>query len=177
MRPPLAKECFDLIHSAGVLHHTPDTHGTFKTLRKLLRPGGTFYVWLYKYEARVTPVVNAFRRVTTRMSASAFARLSRVMSVPFIVFCASVNKLGVRSYPRMSRRESALALMDIFGAPYAHYHDFEEVEGWYRAEGFEEIWGCNDGRRGFGVCGRLSAKASEEASTNQSERQLTLAKG
>jgi hypothetical protein len=53
-----------------------------------------------------------------------------------------------------SRREAALALMDIFGAPYAHYHSFDEVARWYGSEGFDEIWGCNDGRRGFGVCGR-----------------------
>jgi hypothetical protein len=44
--------------------------------------------------------------------------------------------------------------MDIFGAPYAYYHSYDEVRGWYQDAGFGEIWYCNEGRRGFGVCGR-----------------------
>ncbi|MBD0371750.1 MAG: methyltransferase domain-containing protein [Pyrinomonadaceae bacterium] len=81
--PPLAPASVDIIHSAGVLHHTPDTLKTFRTLCPLLRADGTFYVWLYKYE----------------------------------------------QYSSMSNREAALALMDIFGAPYAHYHSYDEVAG------------------------------------------------
>ena len=160
--PPLAPESVDIIHSTGVLHHTPDTHQTFQALRPLLRPGGTFYVWLYKYERLVTPVVNSMRTVTTRIPPAAFTRISKLMALPFMGFCAAVNALGVRSYPRLNRREAALALMDIFGAPYAHYHSYEEVAAWYEAEGFDEVWGCNDGRRGFGVCGRLAAARAEE---------------
>jgi SAM-dependent methyltransferase len=156
-RPPLAPECVDIIHSAGVLHHTPDTLATFGRLCPLLRPGGVFYTWVYKYERGVTPVVNAIRAVTTRLPASVFAPVSRLMALPFIAFCRTVNALGVRAYPRMSRREAALALMDIFGAPHAHYHSYEEVTRWYAERGFAETWPCNDDRRGFGVCGRLPA--------------------
>jgi len=85
------------------------------------------------------------------------------MAAPFQGFCMAANALGLRSYPRLSRREAALALMDIFGAPYAHYHSFSEVDGWYRAAGFVETWGCNDGRRGFGICGRLAQEAGAPA--------------
>ena len=72
-RPPLAPGTVDVIHSAGVLHHTPDTLRTFRALRPLLRPGGTFYIWLYKYEPYVTPLVNSIRVVTTRVPPDAFA--------------------------------------------------------------------------------------------------------
>lgn len=161
-RPPLAPASLDLIHSAGVLHHTPDTRKTFRALRPLLQPGGTFYVWLYKYEPKVTPIVNAIRAATTKIPAAAFARVSQLMAAPFQGFCATVNALGIRAYPRMSRREAVLALMDIFGAPYAHYHSFEEVTDWYKAEGFGEVWSCNNNRRGFGICGRLAAAQAEE---------------
>lgn len=159
-RPPLAPASVDLIHSAGVLHHTPDTRRTFRALRPLLRPGGTFYMWLYKYEPVVTPVVNTLRTMTTKIPSSAFARVAQFMSVPFQGFCAAANFLGVRTYPPTARREAALALMDIFGAPYAHYHSLEEVKEWYDAEGFEEMWLASDGRRGFGVCGRLKARSA-----------------
>lgn len=156
--PPLARASVDLIHSAGVLHHTPDTLATFRVLRPLLKPGGTFYTWLYKYEPVVTPVVNFIRAVTTRIPSQSFARISRAMALPFVAFCKTVDALGIRAYRPLSRREAAVALMDIFGAPYAHYHSYSEVDAWYRAEGFTEVWGANESRRGFGVCGRLPAE-------------------
>lgn len=166
-QPPIKPATLDIIHSAGVLHHTPDTLQTFRALRPLLKERGTFYVWLYKYEKLVTPVVDTLRAVTTRVPPRQFARIADLMAVPFIGFCKAVNGLGVRKYPLMSRREAALALMDIFGAPYAYYHSFEEVAAWYKAAGFTEVWPCNDDRRGFGVCGRLPAANAGEASKRQ----------
>ena len=157
-RPPLAPGTVDLIHSAGVLHHTLDTEATFRRLCPLLGPGGTFYVWLYKYEPIVTPLVNTIRGITTRLPRPAIAKLARVLADPFRGFCRTVNRLGIRRYPRLSRREAALALLDIFGAPHAHYHSFSDVARWYESEHFEEVWPCNETRRGFGVCGRQAVR-------------------
>ncbi len=173
-RPPLAPASLDIIHSAGVLHHTPDTLQTFRALRPLLRPGGTFYVWLYKYEKWVTPLVNSIRAVSTRIPPAAFARVAQLFAIPFIGFCKTVNALGIRTYPTQSRREAALALMDIFGAPYAYYHSFEEVAEWYKAAGFGEIWSSNDGRRGFGVCGRLSAPMGARVPEDSEQRMVQV---
>lgn len=158
-RPPLATGSVDIIHSAGVLHHTENTERTFRGLCPLLKPGGTLYVWFYKYEPVVTPVVNALRWVTTRIPPPAFAKLAKGLALPFIGFCRATALLGVRAYPAMTSREAVLALMDIFGAPYAHHHSYLEVDAWYRSEGFGERWPCNDDRRGFGVCGRKAADA------------------
>lgn len=169
-RPPLKPATLDIIHSAGVLHHTPDTLQTFRALLPLLRPRGTFYVWLYKYEKLVTPVVDTLRVVTTRVPPRQFARVADLMAVPFIGFCKAVNGLGVRKYPVMSRREAALALMDIFGAPYAYYHSYEEVAEWYKAAGFTEMWPCNDDRRGFGICGRLPETSDGAGNTKPAAR-------
>lgn len=156
-QPPLAAGSVDLIHSAGVLHHTPDTERTFRGLAPLIRADGTFYLWVYKHERFVTPLVNALRTVTTRLSPRQFALLARVTAEPFRLFCMAVDRLGVRSYPRLSRREAALAVTDIFGAPYAHYHTFAELDGWLRSEGFDETRLVNETRRGFGVRGRRTA--------------------
>jgi SAM-dependent methyltransferase/uncharacterized protein YbaR (Trm112 family) len=164
-RPPLAFRSVDVIHSAGVLHHTPNTLSTFRALKPLLKPGGTFYVMLYKHEPVVTRLVNTIRAVTTRIPSYAFAHIARIMALPFIVFCRTVDALGIRAYPSLNRHEAALALMDIFGAPYAHCHSYDEVEGWYRAEGFGDVWGVNESRRGFGACGRLAAEAPRPAQT------------
>ena len=164
--PPLAPDLFDIIHSAGVLHHTPNTENTFRVLRPLLKKGGTFYVWFYKYEKIVTPIVNSIRAITTRIPAPIFAAIADLTAVPFIGFCWTVNKLGIRRYSMPNKKEAAVAVHDIFGAPYAHYHSFEEVSDWYKSVGITEIWACNDDRRGFGVCGKIpiERKADNSAS-------------
>jgi hypothetical protein len=43
---------------------------------------------------------------------------------------------------------------------YTYYQLFDEVSGWYNAARFTEVWPCNDGRRGFGVCGRFGAPSN-----------------
>ena len=157
-RPPLEPGSVDIIHSQGVLHHMPDTHAAFRLLVPLLKPGGTLFVWLYKYEPLVTPILESIRAVTTRLPVGASDVATKFMAVPFMVFTRLVNATGLRSYPAITKREAALALMDIFGAPYAHYHSPAEVMGWFAAEGFGEVWQTHDSRRGFGVCGRLTEK-------------------
>ena len=55
----------------------------------------------------------------------------------------------------MSSCEATLALMAILGASCARYHTYDEVDGWYCAEGLVQVWGVNESRRCFGVCGHL----------------------
>ena len=160
--PPLTEDTFDIIHSAGVLHHTPNTEKTFRALRPLLKDGGVFYIWLYKYEKFVTPILNTMRAATTRIPAPIFAKIAGAMSFPFIGFCWMINKMGIRQYEKLDRREAMIAVHDIFGAPYAHYHSPEEVKGWFDSVGITESWKSNDNRRGFGICGRIVAKKGNE---------------
>jgi SAM-dependent methyltransferase/uncharacterized protein YbaR (Trm112 family) len=161
--PPLAPDSFDIIHSAGVLHHTPNTEKTFRALRPLLKEGGTFYLWLYKYEKVVTPIVNSIRTITTRLPGPTFAQIANATAVPFIGFCWAIDKLGIRRYQTPSFREAKIAVHDIFGAPYAHYHSFEEVSTWFKSVGIDEVWPVNEDRRGFGICGRAVQGTDENS--------------
>lgn len=156
-RPPLPPRSVDVVYSFGVLHHTPDTRACFDALVPLLRPGGTCYVWVYRYEPFWTPLIRLLRAVTTRIPVGLFDRLTRLLAPPFMLFTIIANASGVRSYPRISRREAAVALMDIFAAPYAHHHAPEEVREWFTAAGFTDVRHCNEARRGFGTVGRLAA--------------------
>jgi len=153
-RPPLAPASVDIVHSSGVLQATPDTERTFRGLCPLVKPGGTYWIWVLKRERVVTPVVNTLRAATTRLPTPVFTRLARLLAPLFIAFCWALNRLGIRKYQPLTHREAVIALLDIFGAPYAHYHSYPEVVEWYRSEGFDEVWPCNDDRRGFGACGR-----------------------
>jgi len=44
---PFPDNCFDLVYSWGVLHHTPDTMRAFEEVHRVLRPGGEICIMLY----------------------------------------------------------------------------------------------------------------------------------
>lgn len=46
-RLPLPDASVDLVYSWGVLHHTPDTAGAIREVRRVLRPGGIARVMVY----------------------------------------------------------------------------------------------------------------------------------
>jgi SAM-dependent methyltransferase len=153
MDAPFKPESFDVIFSAGVLHHTPNTKQSFMALAPLVKPGGRFYVWLYRHEKVVTPIVNSIRLVTTKLPPPVFFGIAVAMSPAFQVFTSVANKVGLRQYRPFTWRSAALALLDIFGANYAHAHDFDEVKAWYEEAGFETPILRSMERRGFSVCG------------------------
>jgi SAM-dependent methyltransferase len=154
MDAPFAPASFDVVFSAGVLHHTPDTRQAFLALAPLVKPGGRYYVWLYRREPCVTAIVDTIRFFTTRLPHARFGQIAWTMAPAFRLFTQAANALGVRSYRPMSRESAALALHDIFGAPHAHAHTYEEVCAWYEEAGFDRPRLVGLERRGFGVCGR-----------------------
>lgn len=44
---PFETDCFDLVLSMGVLHHTPNTQRAVQEIYRVLRPGGLFLIMLY----------------------------------------------------------------------------------------------------------------------------------
>ena len=72
---------FDMIQSAGVLHHLADPWAGWRVLLSLLRPGGVMFVALYSETARRDVV-----------AARAFIARTRL-------------RIGHRGYPRRARRD------------------------------------------------------------------------
>ena len=73
LSPPLKLDSFDAAISIGVLHHTPCTRRTFDQVARLVKPGGRFYVWLYRKPDGIvrryirTPLFDIARNITTSM--------------------------------------------------------------------------------------------------------------
>src|SRR6266550_4757800 len=71
-RPGLTPGSFDVVYSAGVLHHTPDPRASFARLARLARPGGMIVLGVY----------NTFARLPTRLR-RVIARLTGFRVIPF----------------------------------------------------------------------------------------------
>jgi len=53
------EKSFDLVICQGVLHHTSDPYGGFKSIQNLVRPGGFIIIGLYNWYGRL---ITDFRR-------------------------------------------------------------------------------------------------------------------
>lgn len=59
-RLPFADASFDLVHSSGVIHHTPDPRAVLAELRRVLRPGGRAQVMVYNHDSLWTHLYVAY---------------------------------------------------------------------------------------------------------------------
>jgi SAM-dependent methyltransferase len=118
-RPGLRAGAFDVVYSAGVLHHTPDPRASFARIVQLARPGGMIILGLY----------NAFARIPLRLRRLA-ARMSRYRVIPFDPVLRDR-----RNEPE--RREAWLR--DQYQHPEEHRHTLAEVQRWFGENGVEYL--------------------------------------
>jgi SAM-dependent methyltransferase len=118
-RPGLQAAAFDIVYSAGVLHHTPDPRAAFARLVRLAKPCGTIVLGVY----------NRFARVPLRLR-RVVARLTRYHLIPFDPV------LRDREH-EPARREAWLR--DQYQHPEEHRHSLAEVQGWFEENGVEYL--------------------------------------
>ena len=118
-RPPFKAESFDVVISNGVLHHTSDPYGGFKSIARLLKKGGVILVGLYNTYGRLP---TDFRRIMIRAFGDKAAVLdSRLRK-------ASLNEGRRRAW-----------LFDQYKHPHESKHTYGEVLEWFNKCGIEYI--------------------------------------
>ncbi|TMC26193.1 MAG: class I SAM-dependent methyltransferase [Chloroflexi bacterium] len=180
LAPPFAraagKGAFDFIYSIGVLHHLPDPEAGFRSLVRCLRPGGTFFGWVYGYEnnALVHRVIDPVRRrVTSRLPPPLLRTIAYPMAVVMHALVkgvyrplqgrAALQRLPAHAYlsslTDFNFRQNYNIVFDHLVAPTAFYLKREEFEGWFQRAGLEAVelsWRNQNSWRGRG---RLPAAA------------------
>jgi SAM-dependent methyltransferase len=156
MEPPFKVEAFDYVHSAGVLHHTPDTFRAFAALSECVRSGGKYYIEVYSAE-RKNPIVywtcNALRIFTTRMPLALLKRLCLVMAFSLWLFYQIRKVVGKKTCKLLTMKEITLSFFDCFSPPYQHHHTTAEVMGWFRQLDYRNMVKTFENRNGFGITG------------------------
>jgi len=162
MNLPVRDESMDVVYSSGVLHHNPNTLDALKVVAKALKPGGRIYIWLYHPE----PGLKFWLQLRLR---SVIAPLPGPIKRAFVhvwVVQAMARQylrtlLGVNdAYDRLTWRERTIDLMDIYTPRYRWMHTQDEVHGWYRDMGLQDVKTTEVRLWGFGVVGTKPRKAS-----------------
>jgi SAM-dependent methyltransferase len=115
----LKPESFDVVYSAGVLHHTPAPAVAFSHVARLARPGGIIVVGVY----------NAIARIPLRLRRS-IARLTRYRIIPF-------DPVLRERDTEPARRQAWLR--DQYRHPEEHRHTIAEVKRWFADNGVEYL--------------------------------------
>jgi carbamoyltransferase len=120
-KPALKPEQFDVVLCNGVLHHTSDPYGGFRSISRLVKPGGYIIIGLYNTYGRL--LLDA-RRVIFRITGGRLKWID----------------------PYMRRTRMSLGKQDAwFHDQYLHPHESKHTMGelirWYEDNGFEYING------------------------------------
>jgi 2-polyprenyl-3-methyl-5-hydroxy-6-metoxy-1,4-benzoquinol methylase/uncharacterized protein YbaR (Trm112 family) len=171
---PLLPRSFDMVHSSGVLHHTPSTYRAFRSVSKAVKPGGKVYIQLYRRRPAWIHAINvALRAVTTRLPIGLLYRLCYVATPLHAALSRLVHFLRREpAPPRATARERAVQMFDNYSPKYQYRHTVPEILELFRSEGFEEprdVTLANEARHMLAVLGRkavtpeLASQAAAQA--------------
>jgi SAM-dependent methyltransferase len=116
-RPALRRNAFDVVVCNGVLHHTADPLGGFRSISRLVKPGGFIIIGLYNKIGRWT---TDFRRFLFRLSGDRLKFLDAHVRNP------NYNDARKRAW-----------FLDQYKHPHESKHTYGEVIAWFESNGFE----------------------------------------
>lgn len=156
-KPPFKERTFDIIYSFGVLHHTPDTYNSFKSLVPLLKKNGKFYLGVYRKDrrddTRIVSFIYGSREFVNKLPLPAIYAICFILA-PFAKVYAYFNTItGRRPAFNKTLKEFMWSLFDHFSPQYVHRHTIEEVEKWFKEQGFNKTEVKMDDRIGFAILG------------------------
>ena len=155
---PFPPASFDFVMSWGVLHHTPSTRDGFERLAPLVRPGGTFYVMVYRKAPFQTPGTELLRMGMRRLSDERrYEACKRLVIRNKLLATALGPFVMVAHYdPETSAVDAEtmqFGLFDAYSPRWNHTHSVAEVVGWFRDAGFREVTVVDPGRGNVRVRG------------------------
>jgi SAM-dependent methyltransferase len=120
-RPVFKPGSFDLVICNGVLHHTSDPLGGFRSLSKLVKKDGYILIGLY----------NTYGRLATDIRREFFRLTKNRMK--------SLDSYVVRNDVAAIKRHTWF--MDQYKNPHESKHTMGELEQWFESEGFDFMTG------------------------------------
>lgn len=120
-KPVFKKKSFDLVVCNGVLHHTADPFGGFKSISSLVKNGGYIVVGLYNKLGRFP---NDIRRIVFDLTGNKFTYLD--------------SRLRDKN---VGDKRKQTWYLDQYKNPHEFKHSIDEVLHWFDKTGFEFVNG------------------------------------
>jgi ubiquinone/menaquinone biosynthesis C-methylase UbiE len=132
LRLPFADAAFDIVWAWGTVHHTTDPFRAISELIRVLRPGGSLFLAVYK-RTKVTFVHEIIRKTLIRTPRRTWTALSKIMAFflsPVVFFFKKREK---------SRKGEKLEelILDWYFVPIRHYYAPEEIQDFLKKKGLE----------------------------------------
>jgi len=178
---PLREDRFDIVWSFGVLHHMPVPRAGFEAIVPCARlRGGLVVIWVYGYRGMAFTYrlshMRPLHRLTRTLSSGARVRSSQVVAgllsagyweplrlARAVGLRRLVDQLPLTAYVEHGWRARVAAVHDRLSTPITHFHDREELEGWFTAAGLDDVRVEDTERRGWRAYGRRQGDALTRA--------------
>jgi len=138
----------DAVFSIGVLHHIPDPLPVVVAAREALRPGGTFFAWLYGREGNTLylALLSPLRFLSAILPHRMLLALSWLLSWPLRAYIAAARRVDlplgayvVRVLGPLTPDKVRLVIYDQLNPAYAKYYRADEVHRLFDRAGFVDI--------------------------------------
>jgi SAM-dependent methyltransferase len=145
---PLRPEAFDFVYSIGVLHHTPSPARAFASIGRLVRKSGQLAVYVYPAGGLAARASDALRAVTTRLPRSLlYWACAAAVPLYFVHRLPWVGRLlrlvlPISLHPRWRWRW--LDTFDWYSPRFQSRHTYPEVLGWFRADGYTDLYASRE---------------------------------
>lgn len=119
---PYADAAFDIVWAWGTVHHTTDPLGAITELMRVLKPGGSLFLAIYK-KTKVTWIHEIIRKTlirTPRWSWNFLAKIMAFFGTPIVFFFKKREK------SRKGEKLSEL-ILDWYFVPIRHHYTPEEI--------------------------------------------------
>jgi uncharacterized protein YbaR (Trm112 family)/protein-L-isoaspartate O-methyltransferase len=174
---PLRAGRFDVVWSFGVLHHMPNPRAGFEAIVPFARPaGGLVVIWVYGYRgmaftyrlSHMRPLHGVIRQLSSatrvRASQAVAALLSGLYWEPLRVAKYAglgpvVDRLPLSMYVDHGWVPRVAAVHDRLSTPITHFHDRDELFGWFAAAQLVDVRVEDTERRGWRSHGRRAVAA------------------
>jgi len=128
---PYPDASFDIVWAWGTVHHTTDPLGAITELIRVLKPGGSLFLAIYK-RTKVTWIHEIIRKTLIKTPRGSWNFLSKVMAF----FLTPVVFLFKRRQKARQGEKLSELILDWYFVPIRHYYTPEEIRMFLADKGF-----------------------------------------
>jgi ubiquinone/menaquinone biosynthesis C-methylase UbiE len=128
---PYADASFDIVWAWGTVHHTTDPLGAIDGLIRVLKPGGSILLAIYK-KTKVTWIHEAIRRTLIKTPHFSWNFLAKVMAF----FGTPIVWVFKRREKARKGESLSELILDWYFVPIRHYYKPDQIKTYLEGKGF-----------------------------------------